>query len=77
MMSRQIPREKYVIHDQDDNRIGFVTSGTFSPTFKKGIGMGYIESDIKTGSIININVRNNLADARVVSRPFYRYKGGN
>ena len=74
MIDRGIPREHYKIFDKEE--IGFVTSGTFSPTFKKGIGMCYIESGLKKiGDEINIQIRNKLHKAKIVERPFYKYAG--
>ncbi len=39
-------------------KIGTVTSGSFSPTVKKGIGMGYVPPALSAeGSHFSINVR--------------------
>lgn len=42
---RSIPRKDYSIVDEDDNKIGFVTSGSRSITLGKNIGMGYVAVD--------------------------------
>ncbi len=42
-----IPRAGLKIFDREDNEVGHVTSGTFSPSFKKGIAMGLIKSEKK------------------------------
>ena len=56
--------------------IGFVTSGTFSPTFKKGIGMGYVKTGLKKiGDGIMVKIRDKLYRAKIVERPFYKYAG--
>jgi aminomethyltransferase len=74
MIGRGIPREHYKIFNGEE--IGFVTSGTFSPTFKKGIGMGYIKTGLKQiGDEIKIGIRDNLYRAKIVERPFYNYAG--
>ena len=39
---RGIPRQGYDIVDGNGKTIGNVTSGTMSPSLKKGIGMGYV-----------------------------------
>ena len=44
MIERGIPRNGYKIFDQEKKNIGYVTSGTYSPTEKIGIGIGYIEN---------------------------------
>lgn len=57
-----------------DRTIGYVTSGTFSPTFNKGIGLALIEKGLlKPGDTFSISIRNKNFDARVVQKPFYQY----
>lgn len=68
-----IPRHDYEIVDAHENVIGIVTSGTMSPSLKKGIGMGYVQKEFsKLGSKINIQVRNKPISATVVKLPFYK-----
>ncbi|WP_026753495.1 glycine cleavage system aminomethyltransferase GcvT [Sediminibacter sp. Hel_I_10] len=68
-----IPRSGYDIVDQDEKLIGKVTSGTMSPSLKKGIGLGYVETDFsKFGDQIFIRIRKNLLPATVVKLPFYK-----
>ncbi|OZV68425.1 glycine cleavage system aminomethyltransferase GcvT [Winogradskyella aurantia] len=68
-----VPRRGYDIVDQDGKPIGKVTSGTMSPSLKKGIGLGYVSplfSDF--GSKIYIQVRQKAIPATVVKLPFYK-----
>jgi aminomethyltransferase len=59
LTDRGIPRKDYKIFDSNNNQIGIVTSGTMSPTLKKGIGMGYIKiTHSKIGTEIFIEIRN-------------------
>ena len=70
---RGIPRHDYDIVDGNGKKIGIVTSGTMSPSLKKGIGLGYVPSiftDI--GSKIYIQIRKNKIPATVVKLPFYK-----
>ena len=70
---RGIPRHDYDIVDSNGKKIGIVTSGTMSPSLKKGIGLGYVPSiftDI--GSKIYIQIRKNKIPATVVKLPFYK-----
>ncbi len=54
-IDRGIPREKNDIFF-DNLKIGYVTSGTFSPSLKKGIGIGYVKKEFsKEGTEIIIN----------------------
>lgn len=72
---RNVPRSGYDIVDENENTIGFVTSGTQSISLNKGIGMGYlsIEKAIP-GEKILIRIRKKLAEAVVVKPPFYKTK---
>jgi len=71
MVDRGIPRHGYKIFAKKE--IGIVTSGTFSPTFKKNIGLGYVDVKFKEiGNEIKIQIRNNLCRAKIVKIPFYR-----
>jgi aminomethyltransferase len=68
-----IPRHDYEIVDAEGATIGVVTSGTMSPSLKKGIGMGYVQKEFsKIGSKIYIQVRNKAIPATVVKMPFYK-----
>lgn len=70
---RGIPRHGYDIVDSNGIKIGEVTSGTMSPSLKKGIGLGYVShifSDF--GNKIFIQVRKNALPATVVKLPFYK-----
>ncbi|GAB4281716.1 MAG: glycine cleavage system aminomethyltransferase GcvT [Marinilabiliales bacterium] len=73
MIDRGIPRQHHEIVDQNGNIIGEVTSGTMSPSLKKGIGMGYIKTGYdKIGSEIFIRIRNKELKAKIVKIPFYK-----
>jgi len=51
--------------------VGQVTSGTFSPSLQKGIGMGYVASELaNVGTIISILVRGKEIPATIVKLPF-------
>ncbi len=70
---RGIPRHGYEIVDNNGKVIGVVTSGTMSPSLEKGIGMGYVPTELATpGSKINIQIRKKALPATVVKMPFYK-----
>jgi aminomethyltransferase len=57
---------------------GVVTSGTFSPTLERGIGMAYVSADrAEPGTRIEIDVRGTTRAATIEKRPLYRPKGDN
>jgi aminomethyltransferase len=73
MIDRGIPRHDYEIVDENNNKIGIVTSGTQSPSLQKAIGMGYITKDFaKEGTQIFINIRDKAIKAKVVKIPFLK-----
>jgi len=73
LLERGIPRKDYEIADADDRVVGKVTSGTMSPSLKKGIGMGYVHtSHAAVDSNIFIRIRKNDVPAKVVKMPFYK-----
>lgn len=56
--------------------IGITTSGTFSPTLKKSIGMARVASGVLgIGDEIGIVVRGKALKSKVVKRPFVPYRG--
>lgn len=71
MVDKGIPRHNYEICDKDGNQIGYVTSGTQSPSLNKAIGMGYVANAFTAiDSTIYIKVRDKLLQAKVVKIPF-------
>jgi len=71
MIERGIPRHDYPIVDMDGNEIGIVTSGTMSPSLSKGIGMGYVPTELSSpDSEILVQIRNKQIKAKVVKMPF-------
>jgi aminomethyltransferase len=75
MLDRRIPRPHFPVY-VDGRRAGELTSGTFSPTLNKGVGLGYLESGYaKTGTQVEIEIRNERHPARIVRKPLYKREG--
>lgn len=73
MLDKAIPRAHYDIVNAEGEKVGEVTSGTMAPSLGKGVGLGYIYSDLsKPGTEIYIRVRNKDMKAQVVKLPFYK-----
>jgi aminomethyltransferase len=71
-----IPRQGYEIK-LDDEEIGKITSGIFSPFYKKGIAMALVKNqDYKVGQKLEIMIRDKPVEALVVKRPFYKFAQG-
>jgi len=49
--------------------VGVVTSGTHSPSLKRGIGLGYVGN--AAGASLEIEIRGKTVPAKVVGTPFY------
>lgn len=71
MVDKGIPRHGYEIKDAAGNKIGYVTSGTQSPSLQKAIGMGYVATEnAAMESEVFIAVRDKMLKAKVVKLPF-------
>ncbi|MBI4398444.1 MAG: glycine cleavage system aminomethyltransferase GcvT [Candidatus Omnitrophica bacterium] len=72
MISRTPAREHYKVC-VDGREVGEVTSGTFSPTLKKNIGLALIENNAAIlGNELEIIVRDVPQKAKIVKTPFYK-----
>jgi aminomethyltransferase len=57
----------------DGGAVGTVTSGTWSPTFEKALGMAYVPPELAApGTALKLDVRGKELPAVVVELPFYR-----
>jgi len=69
---RGIARQGHEIRTEG-RPVGAVTSGTFSPTFERALGMAYVESLFaEPGRELRIDVRGRELAARVAPLPFYK-----
>ena len=67
---RGIPRKDMQVKDITGKVIGQVTSGTFSPGLKKGIGLALINPTIVKGDQVLIDIRGVDSSFNVVELPF-------
>ena len=58
----------------DGTGAGSVTSGTYSPTLKKGIALGYVDRKLQIGETASIVIHAQDRKADVVFKPFYKRK---
>ena len=65
---RGIARPQMSVQITQDLPIGYVTSGTFSPTLRKGIALALINSQIQLGAEVLVDVRGR-AEVFVVTKP--------
>ncbi len=72
MIDRGIPRIHYPLFNERSVMIGEVTSGTMSPSLKKGIGMGYVRTAYaEPGTLVYVSIRDKMVQAGIVRLPFY------
>ncbi len=70
--SRAIARKGYEIHHQDEC-VGEITSGTWSPTLEKAIALAYVPVDLsQLNRTLYVEIRGKKQPAKVVKKPFYR-----
>lgn len=68
MVEKAVPRQGMPILEG-----GEVTSGTYSPTLDRGIGMGYVPAGLaQPGRAITIDVRGRSRRATIVEKPIYK-----
>jgi aminomethyltransferase len=72
MIEKGIPRPGYEVY-KDGEQIGFVTTGTQSPTLQKNVGLALIDSKYKDLTTeVEVQVRKRRLKAEVVKTPFYK-----
>ena len=71
--TKAIARAETQITNQEGKEIGFITSGGFGPTVDAPIAMGYVTAEnALIDTEVNLLIRKNLTEARVVKLPFVR-----
>lgn len=72
LLDKGIIRKNYKIF-KDKDEIGHVTSGGYSPTLKKTIGLALLKTQFsKVDTEVEIEIRTKLLKGKVVPTPFYR-----
>ena len=66
---RGIPRAHMPV-TRDGTPVGEVTSGTFSPTLRQGIGLALLDRDVAEGDEVAVDVRGRPSAMQVVRPPF-------
>ena len=69
-VERAIPRPGMPVLSADGATIGEMTSGTFSPTLKQGIGLALLDPAIAEGDEVVVDVRGRQARFTVTKPPF-------
>ncbi|UCG30918.1 MAG: glycine cleavage system aminomethyltransferase GcvT [candidate division WOR-3 bacterium] len=71
-LTKGIPRHLQEIYAGDE-KVGFVTSGTFAPSLKKGIGMGYVNlAHTAIGNKLKVMGKEPI-EVQIIKGPFYKH----
>ena len=72
LSGRAIARHGYpLLHN--NNKVGEITSGTWSPSLGEAIALGYLPTALaRIGNEVEVEIRGKHHPATVVKRPFYR-----
>ena len=72
LVGRRAAREHYPILVGGE-RVGEITSGSFSPTLQRPIAMGYVPPEFaEVGTALQVDLRGRPEEATVVALPFYK-----
>ncbi len=69
-LDRGIPRSHMLVKNANGELLGEITSGTFSPTLKTGIGLALLAPGVKLGETLAIDVRGRECLVEIVKLPF-------
>lgn len=76
MEERVVPREGYPVLI-DEQPVGVMSSGVFSPTLERGIGMAFIDAAAaKVGTPCLVEIRGKAHPATITTRRFLKKKDG-
>ena len=67
---RAIPRAGMAVSDARGTVVGEMTSGTFSPSLKEGIGLALVDAAVAEGDEVVVDVRGRQARFTVTKPPF-------
>lgn len=71
LLDKGVPRHGYTVENEQDEEIGYVTTGYKSPTLNKNIGFALIDASFGgLNQIINIKIRKNTVKAKIIKKRF-------
>ncbi|MGC7870374.1 glycine cleavage system aminomethyltransferase GcvT [Desulfosporosinus sp. SYSU MS00001] len=72
MIGRGIARSHYLLQ-KNGEEIGFVTSGSYSPTLDKNIALGLMRADLAVlGETLDVMIRGKAVQAKIIPSLFYK-----
>lgn len=75
LATRRVPREGYLVATPAGDEVGWITSGTHSPTLGQPIAMAYLDPACAVvATELQVDIRGERVPAHVVELPFYQRK---
>ncbi len=71
MVDKGVPRNGYKVF-KDQKEIGFITTGSYSPMLDKNVALALIDSSLKLGDEVYVEIHGKLKKAILVKTPFYK-----
>ena len=68
-LDRGTPRAGMELKSPNGDVVGVLTSGTFSPTLKVGIGLALVDSDFAVGDHLSLDVRGRVSEVVITKFP--------
>lgn len=73
LTDKGIPRQGYRVCNSAGEDIGYITSGTLSPSTDKAIGIAYVATPYSnTGTAVLVDIRGRKVSAQICDTPFYK-----
>jgi aminomethyltransferase len=69
-VGRGIPRPDMVVSTEAGQPAGIITSGTFSPTLKTGVGLALLDAAVVDGDVVQVDIRGRAQQFLVTKPPF-------
>ncbi len=71
MIDKGVPRNNYKVF-KDSKEIGFITTGSYSPILDKNVALALIDSNMKIGDEVFVEIHGKMKKAIIVKTPFYK-----
>ncbi len=73
LQGRGVLRPGYdVLDPESGEKIGHLTSGSYSPTLSESIGLGYLDAEHLDKDTVHVDIRGRGVEARVTKKAFYK-----
>lgn len=69
-VSRGIARPGMTVRDRQGNAIGIITSGTFSPTLRRGVALALLDPSVSVSDEVVVDIRSRAEPFTVAKPPF-------